>query len=544
MSIAKQLFQALKERGAKEVFGIPGDFALPFFKVLEDTAILPLYTLSHEPAVGFAADAAARYHSTLGVAAVTYGAGALNMVNPVAQAYVEKSPLVVISGAPGAQERTRGLGLHHQVKSFASQLNIFREITTAQAILDDAATAPAEIARVLDLCQQQSRPVYIELPRDMVNLPCAQVPGYCASPVDSAAAHACARQVLDQLKVAAAPAILAGVEVRRFGLEQKLAELASRLRIPVATSFMGRGILTGEDVPLIGTYLGLAGHEDVRKTIENSDALLMLGVILADTNFGVSKREIDLRNAIQAFDCEVRFAYQVYPDISLDALINALLDIVVPIGAARAQPLDDYPHHLLADEQVITPTDIARSVNDLFAEHGRMPIASDMGDCLFTAMDIKNTELVAPGYYASMGPGVPAGIGLQIASGRRPLILVGDGAFQMTGWELGNCRRYGLNPIVLLFNNRSWEMLRTFQPGQQYHDLDDWKFAEAAAALGGRGIRVQTRRQLQDALRVAHQETECFQLIEITLERGEISRTLQRFIRAIKRLSATDTHSG
>ncbi|HED13900.1 MAG TPA: indolepyruvate/phenylpyruvate decarboxylase, partial [Gammaproteobacteria bacterium] len=180
MSIAKQLFQALKERGAKEVFGIPGDFALPFFKVLEDTAILPLYTLSHEPAVGFAADAAARYHSTLGVAAVTYGAGALNMVNPVAQAYVEKSPLVVISGAPGAQERTRGLGLHHQVKSFTSQLKIFHEITAAQAILDDAATAPAEIARVLDICQQQSRPVYIELPRDMVNLPCKPVPAYRA----------------------------------------------------------------------------------------------------------------------------------------------------------------------------------------------------------------------------------------------------------------------------------------------------------------------------------------------------------------------------
>ncbi len=539
MSIAKQLFQALKERGAKEVFGIPGDFALPFFKVLEDTAILPLYTLSHEPAVGFAADAAARYHSTLGVAAVTYGAGALNMVNPVAQAYVEKSPLVVISGAPGAQERTRGLGLHHQVKSFASQLKIFHEITAAQAILDDAATAPAEIARVLDICQQQSRPVYIELPRDMVNLPCKPVPAYRASFVDSAAARACARQVLGQLKVAATPAILAGVEVRRFGLEQKLAELASRLRIPVATSFMGRGILTGEEVPLVGTYLGLAGHEDVRKTIENSDALLMLGVILADTNFGVSKREIDMRNTMHAFDCEVRFAYQVYPDISLGALINALLDIATPIGTARARPLDDYPLQLSADEQPITPTDIARAVNDLFAEYGRMPIASDMGDCLFTAMDIKNTELVAPGYYASMGPGVPAGIGLQIASGRRPLILVGDGAFQMTGWELGNCRRYGLNPIVLLFNNRSWEMLRTFQPGQRYHDLDDWQFAEVATALGGCGVRVQTRQQLQVALSAACQETECFQLVEIMLERGEISRTLQRFIRAIQRLSAT-----
>jgi indolepyruvate decarboxylase len=87
-----------------------------------------------------------------------------------------------------------------------------------------------------------------------------------------------------------------------------------------------------------------------------------------------------------------------------------------------------------------------------------------MGDCLFTAMDIEHTALVAPGYYATMGFGVPAGLGLQAATNERPLILVGDGAFQMTGWELGNCRRYGWDPIVLVFNNASWEMLRTFQP--------------------------------------------------------------------------------
>ena len=98
---------------------------------------------------------------------------------------------------------------------------------------------------------------------------------------------------------------------------------------------------------------------------------------------------------------------------------------------------------------------LARAVNDMFDAAGQMPIASDMGDCLFTAMEIAHTELVAPAYYATMGPGIPMGLGLQIASRRRPLILVGDGAFQMTGMELGNARRLGLNPIVLVFNNNA-----------------------------------------------------------------------------------------
>ncbi|HCE09769.1 MAG TPA: indolepyruvate/phenylpyruvate decarboxylase, partial [Oxalobacteraceae bacterium] len=92
MNLSVSLLNALKDHGAREIFGIPGDFALAFFKQIEDSGILPLYTLSHEPAVGFAADASARFYSRLGVAAVTYGAGALNMVNTVGSSYAEKVP--------------------------------------------------------------------------------------------------------------------------------------------------------------------------------------------------------------------------------------------------------------------------------------------------------------------------------------------------------------------------------------------------------------------------------------------------------------------
>src|SRR5215813_6394882 len=147
LTLAIALLQGLKDHGAREIFGIPGDFVLPFFKVIEESGILPYYTLSHEPGVGFAADAAARYHSRLGVAVVTFGAGAFNLVNPVAGAYAERSPLVVISGAPGARERASGFVVHHQARSIDTQMAVFREITCDQANLSDPQTAPAEIAR-------------------------------------------------------------------------------------------------------------------------------------------------------------------------------------------------------------------------------------------------------------------------------------------------------------------------------------------------------------------------------------------------------------
>ena len=145
MNLAEQLLHALKIRGATEVFGIPGDFALPLFREIERSRVLPLITLSHEPAVGFAADAASRMRGGLGVAAVTYGAGALNLTNAVAGAYAERVPLVVLSGAPAAHEAASGYLLHHQVKSLDSQWRLFRELTVDQARLDDGRSAPQQM---------------------------------------------------------------------------------------------------------------------------------------------------------------------------------------------------------------------------------------------------------------------------------------------------------------------------------------------------------------------------------------------------------------
>lgn len=538
MNLTESLLYALKAHGAQQIFGIPGDFALPYFRIIEQSAILPLHTLSHEPGVGFAADACSRVCGGLGVAAVTYGAGALNMVNAVASAYAEKSPLVVLSGGPGKGESQSGFSLHHQAKTLDSQFQIYKEITCDQVRLDDAQRAPTEIARALANCLRHSQPIYIELPRDMVAEPCLAVTAAVAPAVDQNALDACVSEVLQRLSDATSPVLMAGVEVRRFGLESKVAELSRRLALPVVTTFMGIGLLCESDAPLIGTYLGVAGSPEITELVEHSDGLFLLGVIVSDTNFAVSERKIDMRKTIQALGGEVTLGYHTYAEIPLAALVDRLLERVPATDKLFAVKRPAFPRGMLADQASITPTDIATAVNDLMAEHGKFPIASDVGDCLFTALDIEHTALVAPGYYATMGFGVPAGLGVQAATGQRPLILVGDGAFQMTGWELGNCRRYGWDPIVLLFNNASWEMLRTFQPESSFNDLDHWDFASMAAGMGGDGVRVNTRAELKAALDHAVATRGRFQLIDITIPRGVLSDTLSRFVAGVKRLNA------
>jgi indolepyruvate decarboxylase len=543
MNLTERLLQALKARGATEVFGIPGDFALPLFREIESSALLPLHTLSHEPGVGFAADAAARARGGLGVAAVTYGAGAFNLVNAVAGAYAERVPLVVLSGAPAAHEAASGLLLHHQVKTLDSQWRLFEELTVDRARLDDAQRAPALIARVLDAALARSRPVYLEIPRDMPGQPCDEVPATAVFAPDAERLAACADELLARLAAAERPLLMVGVEVRRYGVEARVAELARRLAIPVVTSFMGRGLMAHADVPLIGTYLGLAGDAAVSERVENADALLLLGVIVSDTNFAVSSQRIDLRQAIQVFDGDVAMGHHVYHQLPIGDLVDALLARVPAPASAAATvaeapapvaPLDTMP---AADDRPVQPQDIVAALNALMREHGPMPLASDVGDCLFTAMDVAPTTLVAPGYYATMGYGVPAGLGLQVATGQRPVILVGDGAFQMTGWELGNAGRCGCDPIVLVFNNASWEMLRTFEPAAHFNDLGRWDFASMAAGMGGDGHAVSTCAELVAALACAHATRGRFQLLDIRLERGVLSPTLARFVKAVKRLS-------
>jgi indolepyruvate decarboxylase len=544
MKLAHALLQALADHGVQRLFGIPGDFALPLFKAVEEANLLPLYLLSHEPSVGFAADAAARIASAPSAALVTYGAGALNMVNAVASAYAEQVPLVVISGAPGTHEGRGVLQLHHQVKTLDSQMIIYREVTCDQARLDDPRRAPEEIARVLASCVTQSRPVYLEFPRDLVDAPCERVkvlapPGYSADAVSD-----CVDEVLERIDRARSPVMMLGVEIRRFKLEARVCELSRLLGIPVVTSFMGHGLLAGEDSPLVGAYLGTAGDPEITRLVEDSDCLMLLGVTPCDTNLGISAQVIAPRTSILAYNGAVGLGYHRFPNVPLEALVSGLLARLAREPRARhalPQLQQQARAAFTADDEALTPNDIAAAINASFARHGTLPLAADMGDCMFAAFEIGHSEMVAPGYYATMGYGVPAGLGLQAASGARSLVLVGDGAFQMTGWELGNCRRYGWDPIVIVFNNNSWETLRQFQPGSSLYSLDDWDYAGCAAPLGGVGVRVRTRREFAAALEQARAQRGRFFLIDAMIPQGAVSPSLARFVATLKQRQRPST---
>src|SRR5690606_15583117 len=163
MRLGDFLVAYLRGLGVERMFGIPGDLVLRLFSHLGERGRWKIVTFSHEPAVGFAADGYARATGSIGVACVTYGAGGHNMVNAVAGSYAEHVPVLVISGGPGDEERKFGTLIHHQARAIESQLNIYREVTAAAAVIQDPRTAAEEIDRVVRTMWQEQRPGRREL---------------------------------------------------------------------------------------------------------------------------------------------------------------------------------------------------------------------------------------------------------------------------------------------------------------------------------------------------------------------------------------------
>src|SRR5438445_3909853 len=167
MPLGQFLFEYLHRRGVRHSFGVPGDFALPTFAWLEKSPIQSI-TMTHEPGAGFAADAYSRING-IGLVCVTYCVGGLNVLNSIAGAFAEKSPVVVVSGAPGRKDREKDPLLHHKVKTFETQRRVYDEVTVASAVLLEEERAAFEIVRCVEACLRHKRPVYIEVPHDMVD---------------------------------------------------------------------------------------------------------------------------------------------------------------------------------------------------------------------------------------------------------------------------------------------------------------------------------------------------------------------------------------
>ncbi len=533
LTIGQYVIQRLQDLGVCDVFGIPGDYVLSFYSLLEQSPI-NVVGCTREDCAGFAADAYARIHG-IGAVCITYCVGGLSVCNSVAGAYAEKSPVVVISGAPGLSERRNNPLLHHKVRDFRTQFEVFEKLCVAGTELSDATTAARDVDRVLHAVIRYRRPVYIEIPRDMVHVAVGPIrsAGVYELQSDPEALAEAAGEAAELIHRAHRPVIIAGVEIHRFGLQDRLLAFAEKTGIPIAATILGKSVIRETHPLYLGLYEGAMGHEEVTTRVEQSDCVILLGTFMTDLNLGIYTARLEPSRCIYATSEDLRIHHHHYQDVLLGDFIQEL-----SARCTRCFATDSLGPPAPREEFRLQPS-AAISIGRMMArlneqlDHDTTVIA-DIGDSLFAATELvirERTEFISPAYYTSMGFSIPAALGAFVARpDRRVVVICGDGAFQMTGMELSTIVRHGFAPTVIVLDNGGYGTERFLHPGQwAYNDIHAWQYHKLPEVLGGgRGYLVTTEGEFDAALTAAWADRSGPSLIQVRLSKEDGSATLRR----------------
>lgn len=546
ITVGEYLFQRLESLGVGHIFGVPGDYVLGLMDVLNKTPI-QLVGNCNELNAGYAADAYARLRG-IGAVCVTYGVGGFSLLNAVVGAYAERVPLVVISGAPSSSVRQSSLLLHHTTGDYNLQFSIMEKATVAAVILSDASQAAYQIDRTLADCLHHKRPVYIEIPVDLVDQPClppAVHPVVAAKLTNPDVLQEAVAEAVGLLANAKSPVILAGVEFHRFDLEDKLLKLLETTGYPIATTMLGKSCISEMHPQFIGNYIGALSREYVRERIEDADCLLCLGAIMSDMNLGAYTAKLDDNKIINANSEKVKIKHHFYQPVYLGDFIDGLIQNLEH-RAAETLNIKPGSASLL---QTFTPKPEAKLTNARFYERvnhfleDESIVISDTGDAIVATMDLlmrEKNNFIGQAFYLSIGYSIPACLGAAMAEPHRRLIVfVGDGAFQMTAQELSTIIRHRLNPIIFLINNDGYTIERVIRDGS-YNDLQPWKYHQLPQVFGESwSCEVHTEGDLEAALVQAKANTECVSFVEIHLDRFDCSQGLTRLGQALNQSSLT-----
>jgi TPP-dependent 2-oxoacid decarboxylase len=547
-NVGKYLIQRLYDHDVRHIFGVPGDFVLGFYQELIQSNKLKVINTCDEQGAAFAADAYARING-LGVVCVTYCVGGLKIVNAIAQAFAEKSPVVVISGAPGIKERRKNPLLHHKVRDFDTQQKIFEHITIDSVLVDNPRTAAKDIDRVLSSATRYKRPVYIELPRDNVSIPIYQeqyvdpsttysktakiVEGY---ETDMNSMHEALAEATVMINSSKQPVIIAGVEIHRFGLQDKLLQLTYKTNIPVVATVLSKSVISEDHPSYLGVYEGAMGHQSVREYVESSDCLILLGALMTDINFSISSTPIEQSKSIYVTSEKLSIKYHNFENVLLQDFLTSLIEAPLErknfvLVGKQGNVNNNNKHFSAVRNQKITVKRLFERLN--FSITDNAIVIADVGDSLFGALDLTihgQTDFLSPAYYCSMGFAVPAAIGAQLASPtHRPIVIVGDGAFQMTGMEISTISRFALNPIIIVLNNNGYGTERPMLDGP-FNDILPWNYYRIPEIIGhGKGFVIETEDQLEESLSAAERiYSKDLCVLDVHLDIHDGSPALQR----------------
>ncbi|OQE18616.1 hypothetical protein PENSTE_c017G04101 [Penicillium steckii] len=510
--LTEYLFKRLHAIGLRAVHGVPGDYNLTLLDHITPSG-LEWIGNCNELNAGYAADGYARIKG-IGALVTTFGVGELSAINAIAGSYAEMAPVVHIVGTPIRELQQRGVKLHHSFCSGSQRdyqlfAEMYEKVTVAQADLIDVEHAPGEIDRVIRECVLMSRPVYIRLPMDLVDV---LVPAsLLATPLDLSPGvndvslqNGVCDMILNRIQVAKQPMILVDGGTSRYGLLKQTNALVKLTGFPTTTTPFGKGLLDETLSNFHGLY-ATVGSEDYSSYVEGCDLIINVGPVHSNVNTYYFATVPDKAVSISIERDSIQIGERAWK-ISTPALLD---QVIATLEREGVPPMSSYPalqdvQKTLASLPIVSPSEkFAQSIfwrrMSRFLRSGDI-VLTETGTPSMGGRDFvlpKDTTIINSAIWLSIGFMLPAAQGAALAqrhlsgsenrvAGGRTILFQGDGSFQMTAQELSTIIRQKLDVIIFLINNNGYTIERLIHgPEEHYNDVASWRYLEAASFFGG-----------------------------------------------------------
>ncbi len=540
-TVADYLLDRLAGCGIGHLFGVPGDYNLQFLDHVIDHPTLRWVGCANELNAAYAADGYARM-SGAGALLTTFGVGELSAINGIAGSYAEYVPVLHIVGAPCSAAQQRGELMHHTLGDgdFRHFYRMSQAISAASAILDEQ-NACFEIDRVLGEMLAARRPGYIMLPADVAKKTAIPPTQALALPVHEAqsgvepAFRYHARQCLmNSRRIALLADFLAG----RFGLRPLLQRWMAETPIAHATLLMGKGLFDEQHPNFVGTYSAGASSKEVRQAIEDADRVICVGTRFVDTLTAGFTQQLPAERTLEIQPYASRIG-ETWFNLPMAQAVSTLRELCLECAFAPP-PTRSAGQPVRIDKGELTQESFWQTLQQ-YLKPGDI-ILVDQGTAAFGAAALSlpdGAEVVVQPLWGSIGYSLPAAFGAQTACpDRRVILIIGDGAAQLTIQEMGSMLRDGQAPVILLLNNDGYTVERAIHgAAQRYNDIASWNWTQIPPALNAAQQaecwRVTQAIQLAEVLeRLARPQRLSF--IEVMLPKADLPELLRTVTRALE----------
>lgn len=568
-TVADYLLTRLKQLNVTDVFQIPGDYVKHFTQALEVFPGIATIGCANELDAGYAADA---YGRTRGLAAISlqYGVSTFSALNAIAGAYVERSPVVVISATPGSDARNitnmYGVLYHHSTGNLSADEEVYSHVTVGAITLTTSAGAAEKIDNLIIEARTHQRPVYIACYKEVWAEPCPEpsaVPltAFIAKSEPLALQNALT-QAWSQITAAKQPLIFAGVEVLRHGLAPLLQEIIDASGFLYTTTTLGKTVLNENGNKFIGTYADAASIDSVVQTIAKSDCFLTLGTIMTDDYLFFIENQY--QNVVLANTEQVRAGYYIYVGVTMRDFMEGLLQLfktavsngngipAYPLNmAAPAQP--QYPEPWLSNSDaqwngqpdVITYNRFFQHTSKFLTDSNLLPeivMTYGVSCSLYVATNLyglSQNSFISSAAWQCIGFETGAAMGAQLGSGKRAWTIAGDGGFMMICQSLSTLARNNLNAVIFVMSNQVYAIeqvyvdITSFEPGSEHQFdafdiLPKWDYMALAKAFNAEGHRVTTITELNEVLKIVALTQDKPTLVEVVIPQKDLPGQMYR----------------